>query len=218
MIPSLKSLGLTLVAVFAMGAVVASTASAQFHSEKDETTLTVSSNKPQFFEYGLGIEPGECKKIVFDATLPVGTTTTTSITLHPEYGECTGPLGLKADVVTTGCNYILTLAQAETKGTLDIECDANKSITITVTTGTGGTFCTYHIGAQGPLGSIEYENIGMGAAREVVMKPFVIEIAATRTGSAFCGPAATANAILSGNLTVKAESPGTNVQFGFWVS
>jgi hypothetical protein len=197
---NLKALGLALIAIFAFGAVAASAASAEtldhFTSSNAKTTLTgeqVGSSQENIL---LGIKEAssfyvkcENSKVKFHGTV-VGTSVT-EVTLHPTYEGCVSPIA-SATVTTTGCNYILkgtTDEYTNTSGTeegkdatLDIECEINKSITIT----TGG--CTITIGnVSGPnpvnqnLLGAKYTNVA-GTPKTVTVDVTVDKIHFTSSG------------------------------------
>jgi hypothetical protein len=85
----------------------------------------------------------KCKKALFSSDEIPGTTFNT-LTLHPEYSECTA-FGLAATVSTEGCNYVLSTSSA-TAGSMAIECANGKEVLTTVK----AAGCTVKIGAQTP--------------------------------------------------------------------
>jgi hypothetical protein len=137
---NLKVLGLALLALFALGAVAASSASAVpfFHSDKEKTVLTAEGTGATFGTKS-SIISVTCKKEIFSGT--TNEKTVTSVTVHPTYKECKAePFG-NATVTTTGCNYILyaettqhpktpELGGEETDSPVELECEAGKAITI----------------------------------------------------------------------------------------
>jgi len=110
---NLKVLGLALVAVFAMGAVVASSASAtsfHFNSAADHTII----NGSQIGLHKFATTAGEvtCEEANFSATTT--TKTETDVTITPVYSKChINFFGSKvsATVAMNGCQYTLTSHQ-----------------------------------------------------------------------------------------------------------
>lgn len=223
MIRNLKALGLALVAAFALSAVVASAASAQFHSEKTETRLTVSSNETQTFSYTKNGVKVTCNKVAVTAT--VTSQTSTDVTAYPTYSEDCTALGLPADIeFNTGtnhnCYYTFTLAEGATSGTSDLRCNnAGEDVTIKVTEEPGKVFCEYTLQPQEGLGPVVFANLGSGTTREVRLEPAVEGIKATKTkGGLLCGPATSETGTYSGKATVTGEETSSTTHVGVWVS
>jgi hypothetical protein len=119
-----KTLGLALVAVFAMSAVVASAASANFTTGTDSTTLT-GSGGTQVFETGGGAKV-ECTSA--SATITGVGTAQSELTGTPTYSGCTlteGGITRNAEVDPMGCAYVIT-----TTGQIHIECSGSNVITV----------------------------------------------------------------------------------------
>jgi hypothetical protein len=120
----LKTLGLALVAAFAMSAVVASAALANFTTTTDSTTMTLSGGL-QVFESAGGAKI-ECTS-VSSHIAGVGTAQS-EITGVPSYSGCTlteGGITRNAEVDPMGCAYVFT-----TTGVFHIECQGTNVITI----------------------------------------------------------------------------------------
>lgn len=101
---SLKTLGLVLAAVFAMGAVMASAASAaEFHSAAAPVTLSGSQSTSHVFTTNAGTVT--CKVATFSGSSSVKTTS--EITMTPKYENCTAfgfisvPIHVKGDYLFT---------------------------------------------------------------------------------------------------------------------
>lgn len=132
MIRNLKAFSLALGAIFALSAVVASAASAEFTTGTDSTTLTAKALTNQVF--AITGTPGEnaevsCKKISVTGTAP---TATTEITVTPKYEECTisdehTGINVNADIETNGCDFLFTTHENEN---VHIVCPEGKSIEV----------------------------------------------------------------------------------------
>jgi len=161
MIRKFKALGLALVAVFAMSAVVASAASAT--SGTLTTTGNVTATAEQVGEHVFtltshpvsgGFATTKCKKAHFKG---VGTVATgaTSVTVTPEYKECTA-FGLPATITHEECNYVLKTGTpvnaTEWHVTTDVVCPAGKAIKIVAQT------CEVTVGSQTGLATSTVAN------------------------------------------------------------
>ena len=115
---NLKTLGLALVAAFALSAVLASAASAEFTTSTDNTTLTAEALNVQ--EFAIEGTPGEnavseCNQVSVDGTAG---TASTEITVEPTYSGCTlhdehTGLNPVARINTNGCHYLFTTHENE---------------------------------------------------------------------------------------------------------
>jgi hypothetical protein len=122
----LRTLGLALVAVFAMSAMVASAASANFTTATDNTTMTGSGGL-QVIESAGGAKV-ECTS--GSGTITGVGTAQTELTAVPSYSGCTfteGAVTRNAEVDPMGCASVLT-----TTGQIHIECSGANVITIRV--------------------------------------------------------------------------------------
>jgi hypothetical protein len=151
-----KAIGLSLVAVFAMSAVVASAAQAdEFHSTSAPAFFTSHSaeanhkftvTKPE----GTVVSSVTCTTYSFSGTSAVKTSF--SVELRPSYSNCklsTG-LAMKVEVPET-CKYKITLPAAGTKATVDIvNCGAGIKII--------GVGCTITVLAQTGLEHLQLSN------------------------------------------------------------
>jgi hypothetical protein len=133
---NLKVLGLGVVVVVAvaLSAVVASSASAHFTSGSDSNTPTAIALNNQVFKttgtVGENVE-ASCENIAISGG-PFGTEET-ELTVHPTYsGNCTvaieGLGTLTAEIITNGCNFILTTTATEN---IHFECETGKQIEVT---------------------------------------------------------------------------------------
>ena len=128
MIRNLKTLGLALVAAFALSAVLASAASAEFTFDEAASTLTakgVSPTQKFVITDSEGEEEGKstCEEVgVGSGGTGLGTVES-EITIEPVYSEdCTLSLGeatFEAEVDANGCHYLFT---TETLNAVHIIC------------------------------------------------------------------------------------------------
>src|SRR5258706_6421841 len=159
----LRILGLSVGAIFAIGAVTASTALAvpQFHTEMEDTTLTGSQgqNLANILTFDLG--EMKCKVVKFDGTEQQEVTT--RLTLKPTYEECK-LAGENAKVTPNGCGYLFHLGEnTETfAANMDIECPDAKKIEVDLAE------CTITIPPQTALNSVKFTNEGAEATRAII--------------------------------------------------
>lgn len=162
----LKVFGLALVAVFAMGVVVASSASATsgaFTSEKASTTITGTQiNAEHVFTTTHGTV--KCSTATFHGQSAA--TVFTSITLTPTYSGCKFA-GLNATVNFTSCEYVFQAGETDKtaegvddpnkiKATVEIKCNTlGDKIDVQVT----GSECIVTVFPQ-TLGGITLDNSG----------------------------------------------------------
>ncbi len=201
MIRNLKALGLAVLAVCALGAVSASSASAFFTSSVEHVSVSGSQTTNHVFTTSVGTVT--CKKATFAGT-SIGTAkegqfTTESQTVTPTYGECTA-FGFGATVTTTGCTYKFTRTGTDGTGTpigpVHVECEAGKKIKIVA-----AGFCTMEVGPQTPEGHVSFKTTfppGNGLTVEDV------DVKSTVTGIKYegnCGSGT--NGTYSGEATVR---------------
>lgn len=206
----LKVASLFLAAAFAIGATLASSASAQFESEAENTTVFMTLNEMQEFEVrpgGLIFECGVMK--VFKSTVIPKAVTTVSV--EPEYNACQIVFGQTVTVFPNECREVFTLVEGSTIGSASIECEPGEAIEIRV-----GSLCTYRISTQtGLTGSITYRNVnktGEPQHREIEAEPEVGSIVSTRVTNhfPFLCPAGSNEGFYRGNAIVRGVS-GTQV-------
>jgi hypothetical protein len=158
----IRIIGLAFVAVFALSAVAASAASAHtFKAEKSPVTVKAKAENAQGFKVASTVSV--CKKAKF---LGTGTSGAETLEVHPEYEEC--EVGLegtgKANVETTGCNYVFHAAAPSTsEGSVDIKCEGTHVIKVNVVK----LGCEITVGPQTGLKKIEYVNEGALTLRKV---------------------------------------------------
>jgi hypothetical protein len=140
---NLKALGLALVAVFAMGAVVASAAQAQgMFTTTGPTTLRAVNEVPPELNVLTALKGGiACPNVVYTGHKVAETphkflaNGAKETTITPHYGHCTGPAGTGATVDMNGCDYVFDLLGEAAADKYNIRatviCPAGKHITIT---------------------------------------------------------------------------------------
>lgn len=147
-----KVLGLSFLAVLALGATIvvnaSATAGGHFTSNRDKTTLEVIEQDPDILEFVAGMSKGiVCNKSTYHGVFTGKKVT--AVTLTPKYAECL-TTGGKVDgvtITTHDCTFEFTVRpQPDVKhNTMHIKCPAGKKITI-VDTEAGG--CTTEVGPQ----------------------------------------------------------------------
>lgn len=228
MIRNLKALGLTLVAVFAMSAVVASAAQA--------TAGTLTTFPAGKTVYGTAEQTGEhllaltdhpinggfnslrCKRVTFSGTAGVSTGAT-SIAVHPAYSECAA-FGQLVTISTNGCEYVFKTGTPTADGlgwhtTTDIVCSGANVIKIV--TGT----CEVHIGPQTGLGTSQVTNSGSASpetAMDLLLHMNISGIKYTVVkdiiGCTLSGTGSFSNGDYTGNSTFKALDASTLATVG----
>ena len=169
MIRKLRSFGLVLLVLSALGSIAATSASAAgeaFHAEGEPVIGTGTGESPHVFK--IGSNEVTCKHAQFSST--TSGSTASSLTMHPEYTECTWleePAAIDAD----GCNLIFS-AGTNGNGHLPIQlsCTSGKAVTVT------SSACILSFGSQNAEGGARATNFGSGSTRNVT-----IEATATMT-------------------------------------
>ncbi len=209
---NLKILGLMLVAV---GALAATTASADdFTSENKPTLLTGNQDQTHFFKTTAAT--GFCETIKYTGTL--NKLETQEMTLEPVYEKCTWG-GFPTEIDLNGCDYMFRIGAATT-GTTDIVCPPEKEITVTVNP--SAIRCIIHIKPQNGIGVVTYKNNnGAGPNREITAELKLGKIAYTHTagtGIGKCTNGAGADGSIEGaTLITGEEDPGGGSMSGIWV-
>jgi hypothetical protein len=149
----LKALGLALVAALALTAVMASTASAQFTSNKTHTILsgTQKTGTNDIFTAGSGFGGITCENATFSGTAQ-NTSETTQV-IQPVYSNCKDSFGRTVDVDNSSLTYTFTSGAG--KGTVHV----SGGMTLTVTSG-GSVVCTVVIKSPQTNNGISYTNLG----------------------------------------------------------
>jgi len=213
---NLKALGLGLLAVFAMGAVMASSASAVTHTLVTSTGASVDITAEGVGEAVFGVKTGslevKCTHETFAAkTVANGAQT---ITIEPTYTGCTAkPFGA-SPVDTNGCHFLLhgqtTTSPTTSTGTktdmpADLTCPVGQSITITA------PGCTIHVDPQTGLHGVGFDQEGSGTTADIKVTSTVDGIHYTTAGGFVCslgGLSTTGNdSFLTGQATAKGYTP-----------
>jgi hypothetical protein len=209
---NLKQMGLTLVALLAIGAIAASAAPAnQFHSSALSTAITRSANATQVYQYETGGQSVQCTTVGGSGKL--GLETNIEILFEPIYSNCSvsGIAFSTAQVNMNNCSYRFRIEVSENKGPVDLTCpkiveqENRTQVTITVKV-FGISICTLHIGHQTPSGVADYANSG---STKVNVQPTQTGISATRQGSEECGEATSTTGSYTGQSQAKGEETGT---------
>jgi hypothetical protein len=210
MIRNLKALGVALVAMAALGAVIASGASAQFTAAEYPASLTGNQiGGGHSFETAAGTLT--CTTAHFTGTL---SGKSPEVTIEPEYTGCavtSGPLtGAPVTVTMNGCDYLFTQSGTVTSDTAEdivhLICPGSNKIQIHVYTNAtkhaeGVSLCSYTVGPQ-TIGNIHYEN---HTPNVITVEARASNVAITRDGSILCG-AASQTAVYRGNTEVTAKN------------
>jgi hypothetical protein len=181
---NLKVLGLALVAVLALGAMVASAASADdLTAESYPATLTGTQEGVDTLTIP-EVGTTACEGTTYHGTISAATT---AQSVTPTYPPPTAPkhclsLGFPAEVHTNGCTYTLRVGVGVTTGTVDIVCPAGKEITITVNVPSPMVLkCTIHLPPQTGKATLTYKNVGTLKTREVTVEANVTGLTVTTT-------------------------------------
>src|SRR5437868_7016392 len=150
---SKRLLGLIVLSVLAISAASATAAQAappEFHFQQVPATITASGTGDAFTT---SVGKLKCSKPALFGVHTTSTTTTT-MTLTPEYEGCTF-LGLETAVETNGCYYVLHLVEGSSPptATMDIVCPKEKEITFKA------SGCVVHIPPQTGLSHVVFENL-----------------------------------------------------------
>lgn len=201
---NLKTLGLAVMAMFALTAVAASAAQAiEFHSEIENTTVTASTEAGSNSVFDAAGSSISCASATFTGSQAAKTSPTLTVT--PVYSNCTflGVVGVPVE--TNGCQYTF---------------NANGEVAITGASCTAITFqavgCKVEVGKQSGLKEVTYTNLGTGAGREVTVTPHVTGITYTSSGLCPKNGTFTDGNYTSGNAIAKGEN-SKGVQVGVWV-
>lgn len=211
MFRKLKTLGLCLGAVLAIGAVGASASSAapQFHFEAEHTIITGQQTTANAFVFDVG--EVKCGVAQFAGTSAVFTTTT--ITLTPTFDNCLLDEEEEVTFTHNGCSFVFHLG-ANTEhltGTMSIECPANEVIEI------DAPECTITVPPQGGLGTVTYTNEGAETTRSVVFDLGIAGIVYAEDGAGCVNEEETTNnGTYTGKITVTGENT-MGAHRGIWV-
>jgi hypothetical protein len=213
---NLKTLAAALMAVLAMGAVIASAAQA---AENEEIEVGLDANGTAVLTGSLD---GAEHAFVIDGTTPNGKLTTKcaistfegkvtgvkgaavlktkDVTLTPTYTTCKTS-GLGTTVVMNGCKYTFTGAAATTANVDIVGCTTGKKIEVQISAFAG---CIVSVGEQNNLAHVVYTNSGTASAMDITAEATVTGIAYEE--SAKCpDPGAKTDGTYTGNVTLTAS-------------
>jgi hypothetical protein len=231
---NLKALGLALLAVFALGAVMASAASAEGTDVKTDHFTSTSGNEKTILtgeqvgteaENVFGVKAVSalgvhCKKATYGGTV-VGNSVI-EVTVVPTYFECSSNLGA-ATVTNDRCAFVLTGTtdehpntagtKEEIHATVHLECSHEKGNLGKLKIVTGG--CEFIFQSTHPEGTTvnqnllgaTYTNEGSGSTADVKVDATVDKIHYTTKGFA-CGLAGLPETGTDGFLTTKVTVKG----------
>ncbi len=207
MVGKLNRFCLALIAVWAIGAAIAGTSTADvLTSEAASTTLTgVQEGQNWLFTGG----EVKCTTVKYHGAL--SSTSSSQFTVTPTYSGCTF-VGLAATFSMNGCDYLVRInaAAGNTTGTIDVVCSGGKEATITAPS-VGTAKCIVHIPPQTGLGPVSAVNLGSTTTREITLSLNITNIAYSQTaGTAETGNCATADSKTGGTHTGSALFTGEN--------
>jgi hypothetical protein len=203
MVKNLKALGLALMALAAIGALMASSAAAaEFHSESEKTTIVSKAEGHHVFD--AASNSITCTEANFDATTTKKTTS--EITFTGTYGGCTF-FGVGVTVEMNNCDYIF-----HADGTVDI--GGTGCTFITFRASIFGIPCDVKVTPQTGLKSVAYTNIGSGSTTEVTLSAAVNGIVYHQEGGG-CG-SHNEGRYTTGTSTATGLVDGTNTHTGIW--
>ena len=202
----LKALGLALFAVCALGATMASGASAEvniFDSAVESTVLTGTSENAQVFTRN-GVKL-ECTHAEFVGSATGKSTSVTSFNVvNYTTPTCSGPLGTEVhwDYSTGGC-ITKMIGTASKTGLHLIICTKSEEAVIVTPTVFGSSLCTIKLPSQETGGHYTLVNTVGG---RVTLNLTIGGVTSTRTGSSACGPASDTAATFTGNAVIEGET------------
>lgn len=222
MIRKMKVIGLSCVAVLALGAMSASAAqAASWTAAKYPVTIKATSAALSEWKMGNGARVLSCAA-KFTGAISGGATNSLNVT--PEYTGCTSTGGMPTTFQMNGCTYTWT-ASTLTTGTQTINCPAGKEIMLLVYANEtkqkeGITACEASVAAQGPLSGLGFSNQGEKEGRYVAMNEnLAMQAHALKGSKLLCGAAAGTSFTLSnaGNVTVQGWNEAGTEQIGLWI-
>ncbi len=238
---NLKALGLSLIAVLALGAVVAGAAQASTLVESELASPATNINakdvtgtedgKLARLSIGGGVRYVECTESN-QLTVTPFTKSTTTLVATPHYEKCfsNGLATVPATVTHNGCTLTLTATPPSggvTLGDVTIDCPAGKTIEVHVYESAAAhaankSFCTYTIGPQTLTGAT-ITPTGVGAARDLDIDLSTLSAAKVTNdgtaGLASCGLAvgATGNGAFTGKFTATGINSATEAGVGLFL-
>lgn len=203
----LRALGLSVLALLAIGGVSASAAQAGEFETLIAPAIVTGVNVGGFHEITTNLGVMNCP-VTYEGELEEASE---ELTLTPVFGPC-GIAGKEVDVETNGCdlrfNAGATLGFGFVEGSMDVICPAGNEIDFGIT---GGGGCHIGIPEQLGLGEVTYQNTTMPPEIDV---EFNIEGLAYELNPNCPGMGAFANGEYAGDSTLSAHSGGVATPLG----
>ncbi len=208
-----KTLGITLLASFAVSSAAASAASAtpQFHSEAGNTTLTGSQGAIEANVLTMDFGAMKCGIATFTGKMVAATSTT--LALKPKYEKCK-TAGITTDVTENECAYVFHLGEnTETlEAKMDLQCPDGKQLEI------HAGFCTIKVPPQAGLQQVTFTNEGEGSTRRIIADLSISGFQYVEHNPPCAADTLeTENGAYSGEITLGGEN-GAQEHVGIWVS
>jgi DNA-binding transcriptional regulator YdaS (Cro superfamily) len=207
-----KLIGLTVVAVCAISAVAAASASAHYHiASATGGSITGSQLVQNVFTTDVGTV--KCNVATFSGEQ--ATETANELTIRPTYEKC-NLAGQSVEVNTKECDYLFT-EPTTTEGAdtshaiVDVKCNAGQAIVIKDKSGLG---CEVKVAEQTPEGVVEFKNTTEVSPPDVDVESLVTGIHYSWTAgcpNAEKKAGSDTNGTYTGTVTVKGESGGKPV-------
>jgi hypothetical protein len=202
----LRALGLSALALLAIGGVSASVAQAgEFTAAEYPATITGQQVGAHFFTTELGVMVCD---VSFHGSMEEPSST---LTIAPKYSECT-VAGIETHVTNNGCDFLFhagnTLGEHEVGGALDIKCPEGNAIDFEVTSMMP---CHLTVPEQNGLGAVKYTNQTMPRDADF---DFNIEGIVYKLDMGCPGMGVHGNGEYFGTSTVKADHGGMGTGFG----
>jgi hypothetical protein len=221
MIRTIKALGLSLVAMLALGALASSASAVEFHSELETTRLTAEQDGTQSFKAAGGTIT--CTDVRFEGTTTKKTTS--EVTFLPKvttaangtgFGGCVF-LGVKTTVEMRSCDFLFTSGAETGKGGVHVKCTTAGDF-ITFRVSLLGAECDVKVYAQSLPNSVHYTNLGATTKREITADVNATGITYDAVGGACPVPGLDQkNGIYEGKQLVKGETDDVAAtQVGIW--
>jgi hypothetical protein len=212
----LKAFGLAIVAVIALAAVVASSASAtEFTSTDGNYPISFHGEQPAASRHVFTVDENkyktECETATFAGELKAKSSTATVSTA--DYTNCISA-GLEATVTMNGCDYLFHLPASGGEATVDLLCPAGKEVTIDA----GGGACVIHIKEQLGLKHALIKNEEAGGVKDIHVTVTISGIHATLTDvfpflCPFAGETTVTDGTYHGTVTIKGTG-GRSIDIG----
>ncbi len=211
----LRTLGVALVAVVALGVVMASAAQAsKFTASEYPATITGEQEAGQINRLTIGSNYFQCGTGNYHGTM---TEASSTLTTTIDITGCETSFGTEATVDNNGCDYLLHSGAEVTpdvfSATLDLVCPVEKEVTITL------GLCTIHIKPQKGLGGVILTNKTEGTRKDVTVDTS-IQLEANVTNVFLCPLTTGVQTVTTdGKDTYKAykDGPPEGAQLDFWV-